>query len=82
MNKSTAVTYSRTVIDEMLEHTDAYYLNSLWPDMRTQGDRIRTIPLRGTDIRSELGWIAKKGKPMSLIASEFTGLLEQRMREP
>lgn len=82
MNKSTAVTSSRTVIDEMLEHTDAYYLNSLWPDMRTQGERIRTIPLRGTDIRSELGWIAKKGKPMSLIASEFTELLEQRMREP
>lgn len=80
-NSSTAVTSSRTVIDEMLEHTDAYYLNSLWPDMRSHNDRIRTLPLHGTDIRSELGWIAKKGKPLSMIAAEFTGLLEQRFRE-
>lgn len=80
-NNSTAITSSRTVIDEMLELTDAYYLNSLWPDMRTQGRRVRTIPLRGTEIRSELGWIAKKGRALNAIALEFTELLDQRFRE-
>lgn len=77
---STMITSSRTVIDEMLERTDAYYLNSMWPDMRENNGpaKQRTIPLRGTDIRSELGWIAQRSANLSWIALEFTKRLEQK----
>lgn len=79
---STLVTSSRAVIYEMLKNTDAYYLNSQWPEDLYSGNGERTerrnIPLQGTDICSELGWISRRGASLSVIAQEFTELLEER----
>lgn len=77
-NTSAVVTSSRAVIDEMLEYTSAYYLNSLWPDMRTD-NKLRSILLDGTDIYSEMGWIVKRTANLSVIAREFTKMLEESM---
>jgi len=84
-SKSTLITSSRAVIYEMLRSTDAYYLayyyNSQWPDFYSEdvhkAER-RSIPLSGTGIRSELGWIARRKVALSDMAQEFTQLLEQR----
>ena len=73
------VTSSRAVVNELIASTDAYYVTA---DMSSiyEGERFfgRLIPLAGTDVQADLGWIAQRGAALNPIALEYTRLLEQR----
>lgn len=80
-SNSTIITSSRAVIGEMITRTDAYFLtsdmSSAYADEGYSKEQ-RFLPLRGTDVRAELGWVARRDCALSSIAVEFTNLLEQR----
>lgn len=73
---SRIVTSSRAVIYETLRNTDAFYLNSTYPfDLLDGGEattysRLRTFPLKGCEIRSEIAWIKRADDTLSMPANE------------
>lgn len=70
------VTSSRSVIYEILEHCDAYYLNSTYnysiPDGEISASitNQRTLILSDCEITSEIGWVKAKNTDLSPIAQE------------
>jgi DNA-binding transcriptional LysR family regulator len=79
-SNSTIITSSRAVIEEMIMNTDAYFLtadlSTVYKDIGFLNS-MRFLPLRGTDVRAELGWVSKRESNLSPIAIEFVNLLEQ-----
>lgn len=76
---SRVVTSSRAVVNEIVASTDAYYVTAdMSPFYDTGSFFGRLIPLGGTDVQAELGWIAQRGVALNPIALEYTRLLEQR----
>ena len=80
-SNSTIVTSSRSVMQEMINRTEAYSItadtNAIYTAEELPHNR-RSLPLRGTDIRAEIGWLSRRNEALSPIANEFTQLLEQR----
>lgn len=70
------VTSSRAAIYEMLEHCDAYYLNSNYnysmPEqvLNHTVKNQRTLILSDCAITSEIGWVKNKNMPLSPVAEE------------
>ena len=80
-SKSEIVTSSRQAVTEWLKYANTYYLNSAWPEIDMFPGRIcadqRIIPLAGTGVRSERGWVVKQDQVLSPIAKEFVSILRQ-----
>lgn len=84
LTNSSLVTSSRAVIYEMLKSTSAYYISSHLPKIYAEDEMEtgrRSIPLTGTNIRSEIGWITKKDITLTHIAKEFINLFEDKFLE-
>lgn len=79
-NKAPILTSSRAVINDMLAYSDAYYIETDLPEnmvcKRAVTDR-RTIPLKGGNVTSTIGWIALKDYRLGEVASEFIDMLER-----
>lgn len=75
--KSRVVTSSRAVIEELLAKTDAYFISADTTMLYAAGGMQKMIPL-DTGMQAELGWIARRGMPLSPIAVEYTNFLERR----
>lgn len=77
------VTSSRAVIYEILEHCDAYYLNSNYnysmpaDDINNTTRHQRTLILSDCDITSEIGWVKNKNVPLSPIAEEAISMIRE-----
>lgn len=73
---SRIVTSSRSVIYEILEHCDAWYLNSNYAysipaeEINKSVCHQRTLTLSDCDITSEIGWVKSKDVPLSPLAGE------------
>lgn len=71
------ITSSRASIYEMLENTDCYYLNSIYPFSKLDAGRnssylkLRTFKLENCGISSEVAWIKKEQTSPSALCSEF-----------
>ena len=75
--RSIVVTASRAVVDDLLMKTDAYFISADTRDFYDKDDLMQMIPLE-TNVKAELGWIARKGQALSPLAQEYISLLEQR----
>ena len=73
---SRIVTSSRSVIYEILEHCDAWYLNSNYTysipveEINKAAHHQKTLTLSDCDITSEIGWVKSKELPLSPLAEE------------
>ena len=77
------VTTSRAAITDMQTYSDAYYITTNVPEDVVCKHRMtlrRILPLEDVNIRSTIGWIARRNAPLSQVAQEFTMLLEQWYR--
>lgn len=77
------VTSSRAAIYEMLEHCDAYYLNSNYfysmPQEAINNSLAhqRTLILAECEIQSEIGWVKNKNIPLSETAGEAVNRIRE-----
>ncbi len=77
------VTSSRAVINDMMVYSDAYYITTdIAENVICQKvmSKKKHLPLKGVDIRSTVGWIARRNVPLGHVALEFTKLVEQWFR--
>lgn len=82
-NKAPILTSSRAVINDMLVYSDAYYIETALPGNMVCKYAVtgrRTLPLKGVDVTSTIGWIALKDYLLSDIASEFIEMVERWFR--
>lgn len=76
-------TSSRSAIYEILQNTDAYYLNSVYPSnpkalsLSHTYEQLRTIKLQDCQIYSEMAWIKRIDHITTPIEKEFIQLLEE-----
>lgn len=82
--KSTVITPSRAAIYDLLEFSNSYYINSLWQELEIFPERyalsngnMYSIPLKGTNIVSERGWVKRHDSPISPIANEFIQCMKE-----
>lgn len=79
-DKAPILTSSRAIINDMLEYSDAYYIETDLPEDRvcksSMADR-RRIPLKGIDVTSTIGWISLKDYRLSEIAEQFIDMVER-----
>lgn len=77
------VTSSRSVIYEILERCDAYYLNSTYNysipggELRSPITSQRTLILSDCEITSEIGWIKDKNTKLSPVAQEAIEMIKE-----
>ncbi|MCI8510593.1 MAG: LysR family transcriptional regulator [Lachnospiraceae bacterium] len=73
------VTTSRATLYEILEETDAIYLDSLYPDPLyenmyglSQLRPRRTLQLLNCTVTSKIGWVTRKNTPLTELGEKFT----------
>jgi len=79
-DRAPILTSSRAVINDMLEYSDAYYIETDLPGRsicKSSKSARRRIPLKGVDVTSTIGWIALKDYHLSDIAQDFIDMVEK-----
>lgn len=79
-DRAPILTSSRAVIHDMLEYSDAYYIETDLPDeiiCKNSGTSGRRIPLKGVNVTSTIGWIARKDYRLSETAEQFINMVEK-----
>ena len=81
--KSLITTNSRATLYELMDSTDCWYLNSIYT-LKSASDNTTSYPrrnflLKGCPFQSELGFVSRRGSPLSAEALAFIDLFQEHV---